>query len=969
MRRGPRVSFRAAALLGAALLLAAGPARAFGKNKVNVHDFRWRVVSTEHFDIHFTAESEPLIPRAAFYLEKAYKTVTGDLDVPLKERIPFFFFVNHNQFEENNIVELGEGTGGVTEAFKNRFLVFNDGTEFWMAHVIPHEFTHVAQFEVLYGGFWKSARLLKSPLYPLWFMEGLSEYETGDLDVVTEDLYLRDAATSGRLYSLLQLHGFSHLRPHEVTLGYKQGGAAVRFLAEEYGPEKVAETLHLLRDRFEVPSIITDLTGQDFRAFDRRYREFLADYYALQSEGTREPETDGRRLTPDDLLPVFNTHPAFSPDGRFVAYLTDRNAAQEVALYDVKAGTHRSLAGRQWNRVENIHADGRAVSFSADGRWLAFVGEKTQRDYLYLYDVKRDRLRRVRTPFEQVRSPVFHPSEPRLALVGMKDGTNDLYEVTPRGKVLRRLTDSPADESAPAYSPDGKMMVYSAETAAAGPHGAPARDLAALNLATLSTAALTHLPWNETSPVFTPDGRAVVFVGEADGIPNLYRLDLPGGAVSRLTRVIGGNFSPDISRADNTIVFSSYRRGSQNLYLGDETLWSPSAPKEPIASSQPASANWAALAGGTPSPGSPAASPAPGREPAPPETAVGPFQTSTLFVGADRPYRFRASTDLFYPLFFYSSTDGLFLATYWQASEYLGNHQLQTAFQYSSGNDFLDYQAQYVYARFRPQFFLLAGGQNYFRDFAETEFRKETEQAVGVSYPLDRFNRTEAVAGSVFKEDRYEDFPEFNARERENFSAVSFVRDTTTGRYLATTAGRRFRATYQVARPVFGGDRDYRTQVFEYHNFSPTGGESALAFRGLGGVSVGDSPQLLRLGGVDRLRGFSRNDDENHSSRFLLTNLEWRVLLKYLDVRTGFIFPDFYFKAVYGAVFTDNGYAWDRSSDLNSLQAGRIKNSVGAGLRVPMFIMQTYVLNLSLDVAKRTDASSWVWYFSLGPVF
>ena len=35
------------------------------------------------------------------------------------------------------------------------FAIFNDGSRFWLNQVIPHEFTHVIQFNILYGGFWK----------------------------------------------------------------------------------------------------------------------------------------------------------------------------------------------------------------------------------------------------------------------------------------------------------------------------------------------------------------------------------------------------------------------------------------------------------------------------------------------------------------------------------------------------------------------------------------------------------------------------------------------------------------------------------------------------------------------------------------------------------------------------------------------------------------------------------------------
>jgi len=56
------------------------------------------------------------------YLEKAWKQ-WATLQYHVQERTPFFFYSTHNEFEETNIVSIGE-EGGVTEAFKNRLLIF-----------------------------------------------------------------------------------------------------------------------------------------------------------------------------------------------------------------------------------------------------------------------------------------------------------------------------------------------------------------------------------------------------------------------------------------------------------------------------------------------------------------------------------------------------------------------------------------------------------------------------------------------------------------------------------------------------------------------------------------------------------------------------------------------------------------------------------------------------------------------------
>jgi hypothetical protein len=90
-------------------------------NTVRIDGVEWIHAQTEHFDIYFDKKSERLLPRMAHYLEKSWKEVGEIYNYEVPNRTPFFFFSTHNEFEQNNVVPIGEGTGGVTEAFKNRF--------------------------------------------------------------------------------------------------------------------------------------------------------------------------------------------------------------------------------------------------------------------------------------------------------------------------------------------------------------------------------------------------------------------------------------------------------------------------------------------------------------------------------------------------------------------------------------------------------------------------------------------------------------------------------------------------------------------------------------------------------------------------------------------------------------------------------------------------------------------------------
>lgn len=915
----------------------------FGKNKVITKDYHWQLLQTEHFDLYYYDESEPLVKKAEKYLERAYVRVTSRLDTQA-ERAPFFLYADHNEFEETNIVDVGEGTGGVTEAFKNRFLIFNDGSQEWLDHVITHEFTHVVEFNVLNEGFWKSARLLRLIFYPLWMMEGLAEYTTGDVDKTERDMVLRDAAISDRFFPLPHLHNFSHLKPNQVTQAYKQGEAALKFLAEEYGPEKVPALLKAFRIKFDSTAALQDLIGLDLFEFDKKYRAYWKDYYSEQARGRQEPTVYGDRLTfSPDKIPRFNTSPALSPDGKTLAYLSSWTGTPQVFLMDIATRKSWAVAGRQFSKIEYISSRGRALSFSPDGRTLVFVGEKGQREYLYFYDISRRKLRRHKIKdLKAMSSPAFSPDGNTVALVGLQNGFSDLYAYRWKEKTLERLTQDERDDASPAFSPDGRWLVYSGE-ANVEKDGKTVhqRNLYCLDWSDRTIVPLTDMPESAEQPAFSPDGSHVLFTADPDHVRDFYSLDLTSGEILRLTKVLGGNLHAQYSSDGKTILFSSFREGEVNVYSGDRDRFL----SEPT--------------------------PYQSRVKAAPLAQTGPEKADRVSgLGPTRDYRFQASTDLFFPILFYSSTDGLFVSLYWQASELLGNHQLQAYGTYGSADNLLNYRLNYTYRRFRPQLLFGVGGNHFREDLDDTVKRREHFQWTGVEYPFDRFHRMELI---LLTADRRAQFTQENnrrERERENSYAVSLIRDTSTGQYLVTTRGSRLQLTHEESLRELGGDVRFRNVLGEYHQFVPVWSSSVLAFRFLGLGSEGPDRESFRLGGVDRVRGLSQQRLNHGGSKVAVANTEYRFpIARDLNYYMWYMFPDFFFKSVYGALFTDVGYAWDRERELDRAGWGDLENSVGLGIRIHVFILQLVPLELSFDWAKRTTSTTHVFYFSLGPKF
>ena len=933
--------------LAAALAALSAPARAADENKVIVRDFQWRVYSTDHFDVHYYPAAAPWLPYASGVLEEAWRRESADLSPAVDKRIPFFLFASQNDMQQTGIADVSDGVGGLTEPYKDRFLVWSDGSKEWLKDVIDHEFAHEMQFSVLIDGFWKSARILKTYIYPLWMLEGISEYETGMSDYAIEKLYVRDAVLNGGLIPLDRLNQFAHLKPHQTTLAYKTGAQAIRFLAGQYGEDKPRRMLELFRSRYEAGSVLNQLIGCDLETFEKKFAEYLELSYLGEAKRDRlqEPGVYGQQLTRgSDNIPEFNMSPAPSPDGRKVAWLSTRDGhPPEVRVKDLATGREKVLkalsAGAENIPYGRFTKPLRSLAWSPDGDYLAFSGQKNHREYLFLWSQRTGKVSRAAVAgLAELRQPAFSPDGKKVVFVGMAGAFNDLYEL-PAARLAAggeiplaeaaRLTSGPQDESSPAYGPGGELA-WSCEVD--GP-GGPLRALCLRRPGAAQEEV--RLPGGSVyDPVFAPDG-AVYFIGDAGYDFELYRRE-PGGRLYRMTRTLGGIFTPAVS--GGRVWFSAFLRGGMDLYAGppEDFLWEPAG----------GAAGEAAGAGGT-------------------------FEVKPS-TGSDNPYRFKASTDLFFPAFLFSSPGGLFWMNYWQASDMLGRHNLSFFLNYNSGADYLSLQTSYSYVRWRMPLFLQTTALTYkgATDSAGLDYDKRYfRHAVGTAWPFDRHNRLEAFALAKDERNDYKDLG-FAEKLRTRGLQTSYVRDTVDGLYLTAVRGSRSELSWLTAGEKAGGNLKYDVYLAQYLKYFPLSKRAAFVDRFVAGRSTGRDRRAFDFGGLGGVRGFSSSSPAYDKPGVLLNNAELRVpLVKDMNYYMWFMFPDFYFKGIYGKLFMDSAYGWDGGQELSRFGVSRVRNAVGAGVNVHTFVLQAFQLVLSFDYAVRTSDGGRIFYFYLGPLF
>ena len=614
-------------------LLVVSPARAqyFGRNKVQYRAFDFQIIKTEHFDVYYYPQERAAATDAARMVERSYARLSRVLQHEFRDRKPLIVYASHTDFQQTNALTgaLDESTGGVTESLKSRMILPFTGSYAEFDHVMTHELVHGFQYDMMFR---RGAMAEANPFMmrmPLWFMEGMAEYlSIGRIDALTH-AWVRDAVLNGYMRDIREMS------ERDDYLSYRFGQSLWAYIGEKWGDEVIGILLQKAT-RLGVERAFSSTLGLSLQELSNEWLAEVRKNYLGQVTEHRRPDDFAERLTRHDkLYDPWYLAPAIPPDGSRMVYLSqEEGLAFDLWLADAHTGKRirKLVSSAQSSDFESLRFMYSGTAFSADGRYVAFAAKAGGEDALDIYDLQRKKVvRKLKFPLNGITSPSWAPDNQRLVFSGLDGGISDLF-ITDLAGHLTRLTNDKYADLLPAWSPDGSTIAFTTDRS-------PGTDLEILRygelqvaLLDVATNAITSLPHQEegknVNPVWSPDGRKLIWVNDRTTVNNLYLYDLDTQQLAQITDLLSGAIaiaptSPVLawSRQSGRLLFGHFENAGYNIYAVADPL---ALPRQEVVT---------VVASAAPRPvGS-----RPSASPAAPEPAGGPV--TSFYRGAEQDFR------------------------------------------------------------------------------------------------------------------------------------------------------------------------------------------------------------------------------------------------------------------------------------------------------------------------------------------